>query len=418
MRYFIPFVSMFILFASPAKILAAEVDFHGYARAGLGFSTKGGGQVCFGLSSADSKYRLGNECDYVIEPTWIAHLVKIGDNLGWGKGSDWGVVVMPKVYKAWQQNSSQATFDDLAATIGQLYFFADQIPELANGQLWVGRRYYDRLQLGINDQFIENEDGDGAGLENIQIGNVRLSLALLLNPNDYGAQNIKPYKITSRIVIPTLPNSDAQIWLGLYSRSVTNDASSGPNPERIYAGADQYRIGIYNRLYIETIRGTNTAGIKTELSKVHQLWRAFIQQTFTFNVMQTSLDLFSEYRSRKNRGNEHESWGDPQKWFSIGARTDSHIYGPFRLLAEFGHDQTMQDNSATQQLDKFTVATAINAGNDASSRPTIRLFYTYAHWNDAAHNAGGVYDSGVMISQIYGNSTSGSTFGIQGEAWW
>src|SRR5690242_1115224 len=46
----------------------------GYARAGVGLAVKGGKQVCFVLNGADTKWRLGNECDYVIEPQFTGRL--------------------------------------------------------------------------------------------------------------------------------------------------------------------------------------------------------------------------------------------------------------------------------------------------------------------------------------------------------
>lgn len=93
MRYLVPCVWTCMFLGLSSSVIAAETQFNGYARAGVGLSATGGGQVCFGLGGADSKYRLGNECDYVVEATWTAHLLKIDDASGLGAGSDWGVVI-------------------------------------------------------------------------------------------------------------------------------------------------------------------------------------------------------------------------------------------------------------------------------------------------------------------------------------
>ena len=108
--------------AGATQVSAVEVDFSGYARAGIGLSGKGGGQVCFGLANADTKWRLGNECDYTIEPTFTAKFAKLDDK------SAWGVVVMPKVYRTWANNNANAaTFgDELPVNMGQLYFFGEK----------------------------------------------------------------------------------------------------------------------------------------------------------------------------------------------------------------------------------------------------------------------------------------------------
>ena len=46
---------------------AMAVDFTGYARSGIGWSGSGGEQQCFKATGAESKYRLGNECETYAE---------------------------------------------------------------------------------------------------------------------------------------------------------------------------------------------------------------------------------------------------------------------------------------------------------------------------------------------------------------
>src|SRR5690606_36871432 len=56
--------------AIAAGILSAQagaVDFKGYARSGIGWTGSGGEQQCFQATGADSKYRLGNECETYAE---------------------------------------------------------------------------------------------------------------------------------------------------------------------------------------------------------------------------------------------------------------------------------------------------------------------------------------------------------------
>ncbi|MGE5152947.1 MAG: carbohydrate porin, partial [Bdellovibrio bacteriovorus] len=42
-------------------------DFHGYIRSGIGATDGGGDQSCFQSNGADTKYRLGNECETYME---------------------------------------------------------------------------------------------------------------------------------------------------------------------------------------------------------------------------------------------------------------------------------------------------------------------------------------------------------------
>ncbi|MEL3672312.1 carbohydrate porin [Escherichia coli] len=56
------------------------VDFHGYARSGIGWTGSGGEQQCFQTTGAQSKYRLGNECETYAE-------LKLGQEV-WKEGTE------------------------------------------------------------------------------------------------------------------------------------------------------------------------------------------------------------------------------------------------------------------------------------------------------------------------------------------
>jgi maltoporin len=399
---------------------AVDVEFNGYARAGVGLAAGGGGQVCFGLAGADTKYRLGNECDYVIEPQFTGRFVKLEDK------SVWGIVAMPGLYRTYT-NPNTATdtkyFSNLPAEWRQLYFFGENVPQLANGKIWGGRRYYDRLQTGINDQFLENEDGDGAGVEDMNLGFGKLSVAFLMNPNDEShavpGANLAPYKLTTRLTgIQTVPDGALQIWAGYYGASVSDDVTDPAAPIQIDKPKSMFRVGAYHTLG-NFLLGSNLVGAKVELGENHQLWRVVLQQGSTVPSIRTSFDFITEFRSVKNRADKNSDWVKSD-WFTIGARSDTQISGPFRFLIEAGYDHVKPQDADAQSLIKVTGCLAVSAGNDAGSRPTFRLFYTQGIWNDAAKLSGGVYDhwqSGARLKQVYGDATSGGSFGIQAEAW-
>lgn len=50
-----------------APLSAQALEFSGYMRSGVGNSLNGGKQSCFQLPGAESKYRLGNECEQYAE---------------------------------------------------------------------------------------------------------------------------------------------------------------------------------------------------------------------------------------------------------------------------------------------------------------------------------------------------------------
>jgi maltoporin len=405
-----------------------QLDFGGYARAGVGLTIRGGKQVCFNLPGADTHWRLGNECDYVIEPQFTGHLVQGND------GSNWGVVVMPGLYRTWEDpNPSQTDrtwFNDVPAIWRQVYFFGENIPQLAGGRVWGGRRYYDRLHLDINDQFLEIHDSDGAGIEDMHVGPGKLSVAFLMNPNSEAdavpnpvagmpsipTANNGPFSISVRYTdIPTTPDGNIQIWGGWQGDSTSKDQKDvGVN---INKADSLFRLGIYHTLNKVVLGGQNILGVKSELGANHQLVRAVVSQQVPFNGGHSQVDVIGEVRTARNRPSDSMPWAT-DNWGSLGARVDHQLSGPFRFLLEAGWDGVFPAAGDARHLFKGTACLAINAGDSNGSRPTVRIFYTQGFWNDGAKAAFASGAGGNRIAQVYGDQNTGGSAGIQAEAWW
>ena len=377
---------------------AVTVDFSGYFRAGVGANAAGGNQVCFQAPGADTKWRLGNECDYVIEPQFNAKVATY-------EGSDWHVHFMPSVFHAYGDATSNP---DLAARYGQVYAYGTKIAALGNGTVWAGRRFYNRFQLGINDQFLENDDGDGTGIENMDVGMGKLSVAVMTNPNGVGNDiNNGLFKFPVRLTgIKTVPNGELSVYVTGLARFTSKDQTSGVEPAGQPNGGS---VGVYQTLN-GTFMGGNTmlgarydenrggAGVKNT--------RFVVQQTGKAGT--TSWEAIAEYRV-----NDQATATLANKWFSLGGRTDTHLGGPFRLLLDVGTDQVKPDSGGTRNLTKFTIAGAASGGPDASSRPTLRLFLTHAVWNEAARQ-----NLDARLKEVFGDKKAGTSVGVQAEAWW
>lgn len=378
---------------------AATLEYSGYMRAGIGINARGGTQVCYGLPGADTKWRLGNECDYTIEPTFNA-------KLGSFEGSDWNVLVMPGIYRAWGDSSELGT-SELVARFGQVYTYGNRIAALGGGKAWAGRRFYNRLQTGINDQFLEKNDGDGAGLEDINVGFGKVSAAVMLNPQNAATNNRLwiPLRLTN---VKTLPNGE----LSVYATASTQVKSRNRVTQALAADeADGMALGIYQTIG-GTFGGETLLGVKHDRQGEVRNSRVVAQQSGSI-TKSTRFDLLGEYRVATNAA------GQDSTWTALGGRTDTHITGPFRVLAELGSDRVKPDGAAARSMTKFTLAGAISAGADAWSRPTIRLFVTHAVWNDAARQVlNQTWGSGERLQQVYGDKRSGTSVGVQTEAWW
>lgn len=403
------------------------LEFGGYARAGVGLTIRGGKQVCFNLPGADTHWRLGNECDYVIEPQFTGHLVQGND------GSHWGVVVMPGLYRTWEdQNPSQTDrtwFNDVPTVFRQIYFFGENIPQLAGGRVWGGRRYYDRLHLDINDQFLEIHDSDGAGIEDMHVGPGKLSVAFLMNPNSESdavpnpmagmpsipTANNAPFKINLRYTdIPTMPDGNIQIWGGWQGDSTSKDQKDAG--VTINKADSQFRLGVYHTLN-KVLGGHNLIGVKGELGANHQLVRGVVEQTIALNNGHSQVDIIGEVRTMRNRANDSMPWGT-DNWGSLGGRFDTQLSGPFRFLLEAGWDGVFPAAGDARHLFKGTACLAINAGDNSGARPTVRIFYTQGIWNDGAKAVFASGAGGNRIAQVYGDQNMGGSAGIQAEAWW
>lgn len=376
---------------------AATVDFSGYMRAAVGANAAGGNQVCFKAPGADTKWRLGNECDYVIEPNFN---VKVASN----EGSDWHVHLMPNVYHEYGGGNAE-----LAARYGQVYAYGTKIAALGNGTVWAGRRFYNRFQLGINDQFLENDDGDGAGIENIEMGMGKLSVAVMTDPNGVGNDvNNGLFKFPVRMTgIKTVPNGELSIFVTGIARFTSKDQTKAVEPG---GKANAGSVGIYQTLNGTFMGGNTVLGVRYDENRDEnpgtKNTRFVVQQTGKSGA--TSWDAIAEYRVH-----DESDATKANKWFSLGGRTDTHLGGPFRMLLEAGTDQVKPDSGGTRNLTKLTAALAASAGPDASSRPTIRLFVTHALWNEAAR-----VNLDSRLKEVFGDKKAGTSIGIQAETGW
>lgn len=432
MKHTVKFFLTALVAFSAAAASAGDLQFHGYARAGVGLNVRGGGQVCFQLDGADAKWRLGNECDYIIEPTFSYDMIKLDD------GSVWGFTVMPSIAKAFGNQSTDVRagedgdddglpdvpedtsignaqwFDDLPVRFGQVYFAGRNVPLLGKGTIWIGRRFYDRLQLGINDHFVENEDGDGAGVEDVDLGFAKWSIAFLMNPHDaprtdeeenpVGDVNNKVYRITTRLTnIETMKGGALQLWF-----AVRNLQSKSTRPGGV-APADEdatYRAAVYHTANLGAW-GNNLVGFKYEtLGEDSNRWRAIVQHGVYLPAARTALDFIAEYRRTS------PETGDDETWLGVGARADTELGGPFRFLLEAGYDRVDDGEDEARSLTKITGALAMSTGKNGEGTPTFRLFYTHAIWS----TEGALADD--RTEEIYGDEKSGGCVGLQATGWW
>ncbi|HYQ01919.1 MAG TPA: carbohydrate porin [Polyangiaceae bacterium] len=414
-----------------------DTNITGYLRGSFGASNQKGRMTCFSLAlpgALKSKYRLGNECE-VWSETHFTTVVYAGND-----GTVAHVHFMPTVYipttaLGYSPNSTVSspeftTSTGAALSFPNLYVDLQGIPWLAGGTVWAGNRYYKRESVYISDFFYWNPSGVGAGIEDIHLGrDLRLSYAAFaidgepvagvspapsLPPqNNFGIRNdiqlrgIRPYASGEfQIGVQVIAN---------YSNDPATHGGWGVTLQHV-----QQLLGGENKAAVQYGRGGGT-GFGTlarfyypDFSVRHELKESRLRFVDVLTAQPASW-LGGQAAVVYQHDDLGTGQGGKTDWFSAGARLGWAPTEHAKLLGEAGFDRVKKDNGADALwLAKFTIAPAITAGKEFMTRPELRVFYTYAMWNEAARTA--TVDSGQLYTPT--NKLSGSIFGVQAETWW
>ena len=384
---------------------AAALDVNGYIRALGGANSANGDAACFKLAGAGSKYRLGNECEVYGE-------LMLGQQVA--QLSEGGTVKANVMLSLFTPTADHAvlTNNDTHTAFAQAYLAAENLSALNGGGVWAGRRYYKREDIHINDFFYWNPQGLGAGIEDVAVSGVKLSYALFRQDSQDQTRNATRHDIQVRGITV---NPDGDLELGL---SLIPDAgrSSGwamtvqPRQSKILGDG-------WNKLALQYGQGPGTGlGGTGDLSNTSDVkrWRLVEGVYAQLNPKLGGLLTAVYQKDESNAGN--------QTWISLGGRLTYGVSEHFKLQAELGHDQVKPGGGDTRDLTKLTLAPTWALKPDFWSRPELRLFYTYARWNDAAAlAANGSTDSAVASlsnTGVFAGKRSGATVGLQFEGWW
>ncbi|SFC34201.1 carbohydrate porin [Tropicimonas isoalkanivorans] len=370
---------------------------HGYVRFGIG-STDDDPMVAFQLDGAASKYRLGNESDLYGEAS-------LGFRNPIGTGS---AVVAEVMLNGWA-DSNMFVYGNDANSDGdtaQAYFGIEGLGsgETAEAFLWAGRRYYRRRDVHITDFYYENYSNDGIGLESVDFGAFRLSTALFHYDHDdldyeAGTIDVRFHEIAL--------GGD---WLGEVGLSYTGtDGDDAPQDNEGYAirfhaeNVDLSWGEWRNALMYGRGSGINfDSSGNPDVTSDDDRWRFVSQALFTATEgLQTQATAVWQ---------RTEIDGDAETWLSIGARPQYNVNETFGIALEVGYDQVNPESAGSNSLTKVTLAPFYSFGKTGFfARPQLRAFVTWANWNDP----------GAITQQAaLGNSTDGTTVGIQYENWW
>lgn len=386
---------------------ALETD--GYLRSGLGNSSGTGSMRCFKLQGAQSKYRLGNECEQYGELGLKQDLYTLGD------GSVFGVYGMAGFLNQYDRTP---TFNGDSGQIRavQAYSYWNNIAALNGGNLWAGRRYYKRNDVNISDFFYWNQSATGAGLENVNIGGLKYSLAFSRkdNQNQKDLQSRIDFNVAG---FETNPKGALEIGLSYLEKpSRQANAHSGVAVTLQHKQSDFMGWGGVNTFAVQGGQGPGTALGSTgdsTLSNADVSYR--VLDYFDWQLTRNWGGQLAAVYQRDKRPN-----GSDLHWTSLGGRLVYGFSEQFKVSTEMGHD-SVQASGGIRKLSKFTIApTWSPMGPQFKSRPEFRLFYTFAVWNKAAQAAADRFDPGSTLSTTgaFGSELHGSNIGLQVEQWW
>ncbi|MDX7999271.1 maltoporin [Xenorhabdus sp. Reich] len=397
---------------------AAAVDFHGYARSGIGWTGSGGEQKCAQATGAQSKYRLGNECETYAE-------LKLGQEL-WKDGDKRFYFDTNLAYSV----SQQKDWEDTKPGFREVNVKADNIIDwLPGSTLWAGKRFYQRHDVHMIDFYYWDISGPGAGLENIDLGFGKFSLAVTRNTEEGGSFGWERKAIPTSndvfdIRLANLPvNAGGTLELGIdYGRANARkgyqlDKRASKDGVMLTAEHTQSMLGGFNKFvlqYATDAMASNNNGrsegasINNDGHMLRILNHGAISLTNKWDLMYVA--MYQDIDHDNNNGST---------WYTVGIRPMYKWTPIMSTLMEVGYDNVKsQRTKESNNQYKITLAQQWQAGDSIWSRPAIRLFATYAKWDEKWGYDNGVAYRDTSARQFSRGNSDDVIFGAQFEAWW
>lgn len=392
---------------------AFAVDFHGYARSGIGWTASGGEQTCFKADGAQSKYRLGNECETYAE-------IKLGQEL-WNQDEMSFYLDTNVAYSVSQQNDWEATNPAFREMNVQA---KNVIKSLPGATLWAGKRFYQRHDVHMIDFYYWDISGPGAGLENVDLGFGKLSFAVTRNTESGGSfsfiNNIKDDETFTNNDIYDIRlaglqvNQGGSLELGVtYGRTNTKegfslDEDASKDGVLLTAEHTQSMMDGFNKFVLQYANDSMTSWNSGHSEGASTNNNGDLLRVLNHGAVKLHRDWEMMYVAMYQDKDMDNDTGN--KWTTVGVRPMYKWTPVMSTLLEVGYDHVNdQASDENNDLIKVTLAQQWQAGDSIWSRPAFRLFTTYGSSSDWADNS---QNQRVRFNQ------DEVTFGAQVEAWW
>ncbi|MCV2534315.1 maltoporin [Enterobacter wuhouensis] len=429
--------------AVAAGVMSAQalaVDFHGYARSGIGWTGSGGEQQCFQATGAQSKYRLGNECETYAE-------LKLGQEV-WKEGDKSFYFDTNVAYSVAQQNDWEATDPAFREANVQGKNLIEWLP---GSTIWAGKRFYQRHDVHMIDFYYWDISGPGAGLENIDVGFGKLSLAATRSQEAGGSyiftsnNTYHNFKDTANDVFDVRlaqmeVNPGGTLELGAdYGRANKTDGYS-------FADGASKDGWMFTAEHTQSmLKGYNKFVVQYATDAMTTQGKGLSQGSFTGNDYNKDTEIGVVDNKINNNGSlvrilDHgaislgDSWdlmyvgmyqdidrddNNGTTWYTVGVRPMYKWTPIMSTLLEVGYDNVKsQKTDDTNNQYKITLAQQWQAGDSIWSRPAIRVFATYAKWDEKWGYDNGIAKSDTKATTYSRGDNDEWSFGAQMEIWW
>jgi maltoporin len=394
-------------------------EFHGYFRSGYGLNSIGGQQIAFQAPGADAKYRLGNEAETYTELIFVNNWLN--------PERDTSKVWMKTEFLVEANTTNSSDFANFPLGFGDdQYRLREAFVQVGNvfenqpgAKFWAGERYYRRQHIEIDDFYLLDMSGYGAGVEDLNVGIGKVALAYLAGADpDIVTENGNYAKsnIDMRLYDVNVPGGKLGAWFD-FARAKGGTTQTGiviPTDNAYAFGIGYQNLewhGGFNQVSVQYGKG-----VASNFSTTIEFPTSFIVNSKTFRVAEQMLlqpnDKFAVQPiflyQRVQNGNPSDGW---DQWLSFGARPQVFFTEHLSLAFESGFDHTISGNGQFEGwLRKFTITPEIRAGRQFFSRPALRIFATYASWSNGFR--------GFVGGVPFQDRTNGWTYGVQAETWW
>lgn len=361
---------------------ASAVDWGGYVRVGPGQKQ---GERCINGGGADSLGsaapghggigRLGNEC-----ATYGEFALSQGMKAG---AVDYKATLMTNFF-----SDSGSEADGLTTKVNQIYVEGKGYDIAPNQTFWIGRRFYHRADVHMDDSFYVNMSGTGAGVDGIPLGGAGQLSVAYFRTSDTTTDGVTNNRLNVDLEkIPVNPGGQLRVT-GAITRGRGDGGTSGGGislqhiQSGIMGGAD-------NTLWVQYAQGSAWLDMgfgDPTADSDKKAWRiadsiawlkgpVTAQTLFHYGQAKVSDGLGGTIKSRT---------------FSLAGRVGFALTKNFKLQGELGFADTKPDGGSSQKITKFTIAPTLTVGQDYYDRPELRFYVSTFSANDAFQAANGL----------------------------